>query len=54
MIMTPVVRKLALVAHVASSVGWLGAVGAFKEVLAATGESAPELARPPRGPKELE
>jgi hypothetical protein len=26
---TPVVRKLALTAHVASSVGWLGAVAAF-------------------------
>lgn len=31
----------------------LGAVGAFKEVFAATGENPPELARP-RGPKELE
>ncbi len=29
MIMSPGVRKLALTAHVASSVGWLGAVGAF-------------------------
>lgn len=29
MIMSPVVRKLALTAHVASSVGWLGAVAAF-------------------------
>ena len=27
--MTPRVRKFALIAHVASSVGWLGAVGAF-------------------------
>ena len=29
MIMPPRVRKLALTAHVTSSVGWLGAVGAF-------------------------
>lgn len=29
MIMTPRLRKLALVAHVASSVGWLGAVAVF-------------------------
>src|ERR687892_2110884 len=29
MTMTPRVRKLALTAHVASSVGWLGAVAAF-------------------------
>jgi hypothetical protein len=29
MTMTPGVRKLALTAHVTSSVGWLGAVGAF-------------------------
>ena len=29
MIMTPRVRKLALVAHVGSSVGWLGAVAVF-------------------------
>jgi len=27
--MTPRLRKLALIAHVVSSVGWLGAVGAF-------------------------
>jgi hypothetical protein len=29
MLMTPSVRKLALTAHVTSSVGWFGAVGAF-------------------------
>jgi hypothetical protein len=29
MIMTPRIRKLALTAHVSSSVGWLGAVAAF-------------------------
>ena len=29
MIMTPSLRKLALTAHVTSSVGWLGAVAAF-------------------------
>jgi hypothetical protein len=29
MVMTPGVRKFALVAHVTSSVGWLGAVAAF-------------------------
>jgi hypothetical protein len=29
MIMNPGVRKLALTAHVATSVGWLGAVAAF-------------------------
>jgi hypothetical protein len=28
-VITPAVRKLVLVAHVTSSVGWLGAVGAF-------------------------
>ncbi len=32
----------------------LGAVGAFKEILAATGEAAPELPKPPRSPRELE
>lgn len=29
MVMTPSIRKLALTAHVTSSVGWLGAVGGF-------------------------
>ena len=37
--MTPGVRKLALTAHVTSSVGWLGAVGAFL-VLAIAGLSS--------------
>lgn len=36
MILSPVARKIALVVHVASSVGWLGAVVAFF-ALAATG-----------------
>src|SRR5256885_6213747 len=29
MLMTPSVRKVALTAHITSSVGWFGAVGAF-------------------------
>ncbi|MEW6582535.1 MAG: hypothetical protein AB1416_07230 [Actinomycetota bacterium] len=44
--MTPRARKLALTAHVVSSVGWLGAVGAFL-ALAVTGLSTgdPGVAR---------
>lgn len=42
MIMTPRVRKLALTAHVTSSVGWLGAVAAFLalSILGLTSENA--------------
>ena len=41
MIMTPRLRKSALVAHVASSVGWFGAVTAFL-ALAITGMTSPQ------------
>ena len=43
--MTPGWRKLALVAHVASSVGWLGAVAAFLAlaVLGLTSQDAPTV-----------
>ena len=34
--------------------GVLASVGAFKEVFAETGEKQPELAKPPRSPRELE
>jgi hypothetical protein len=42
--MTPSVRKLALTAHVGSSVGWLGAVAAFL-ALALTGLASPDAQR---------
>lgn len=41
MLMTPGVRKFALTAHVASSVGWLGAVAAFL-VLSIVGVTSPK------------
>jgi hypothetical protein len=41
MIMTPGLRKLALTAHVTSSVGWLGAVGVFL-ALAFVGWTSPD------------
>lgn len=42
MIMKPGLRKLALTAHVASSVGWLGAVAGFL-ALAVAGLTSPEV-----------
>jgi hypothetical protein len=42
MLMSPGVRKFALVAHVTASVGWLGAVGAFL-ALAVTGLTSQNL-----------
>ena len=44
--LTPAVRKLALTAHVAASVGWLGAVAAFLALaLAGAASEAPETVR---------
>lgn len=46
MTMTPGVRKLALTAHVTSSVGWLGAVGAFLSLaIAGLNSDDPERVR---------
>jgi hypothetical protein len=44
MIMSPGLRKLALAAHVTSSVGWLGAVAAFS-ALAVVSLTSPEVQR---------
>ena len=46
MIMTPALRKFALTAHVTSSVGWFGAVGAFLALaIAGLASEDPQLVR---------
>jgi len=46
MIMTPSLRKFALTTHVTSSVGWLGAVGAFLALaIAGLGSQDPQIVR---------
>jgi hypothetical protein len=46
MMMTPGVRKVALTTHVTSSVGWLGAVGAFLALaIAGLGSQDPQIVR---------
>src|SRR6266705_34215 len=46
MAMTPGLRKFALTTHVTSSVGWLGAVGAFLcHAIAGVGSADPQLVR---------
>ena len=44
--MTPGLRKLALTTHITSSVGWLGAVGAFLALaIAGLGSQDPQIVR---------